>query len=58
MGDRTYCSIKDCPFRYCNRHPIYIPTDLKYVSVADFSGVCKTYISWLVERTMEEGERE
>lgn len=49
MKDITYCISTECPSTECkikvtNNH--FTSDDL--VSVADFSGVCRFYIGWIV----------
>jgi len=49
MKDITYCTSTDCPSKDCklkllnNKFP---PGTI--LSMADFSGVCRYYIGWLV----------
>ena len=56
MKDITYCASKDCPSKECrikigNNH--FEPYEI--ISMADFSGVCRYYIGWLVDKiTVEE----
>lgn len=55
MGDRTYCSNSQCPFKKCERHLSQInKKHIKnkiYISVANFDGVCRKYIGHLVNKT-------
>ena len=59
MADITYCTNKDCPFKKCERHyskasrAALIGTG--YVSVADYSGVCREYIGYLVDKSSKKG---
>lgn len=52
-SDMTYCTNTDCPFKDCERYWKHIKElakqGEKYVSLADFSGVCREYISYLLE---------
>ena len=54
MADITYCVNSDCPFKDCERHLSKIAEAQKsgkgYVSVANYDGVCREYIAYLVER--------
>lgn len=54
MADITYCVNSDCPFKDCERHLSKIAEAQKegksYVSVANYDGVCREYIGYLVER--------
>ena len=58
MADITYCDNTDCPFEDCERHPTKISdAALKgrgYVSVSNLGGVCRRYISYLVEIVRKE----
>lgn len=47
--DMTFCTNEDCPFKDCERHPYHFKGVVGMVSIADFSGTCKRYISWLVD---------
>ena len=53
MADITYCDNKDCPFKKCERHPSKIAeaciNGKGYVYVANYGGVCRKYISYLVD---------
>lgn len=54
----TYCSNASCPFEDCEHHltrltsstwkPL-IRRDSRYVSIADYSGICRRYIGYLVD---------
>lgn len=51
LFDITYCANEACPFKECDNHvskAARFPPGT-YVSVADFSGTCRRYISWLVD---------
>lgn len=58
MADITYCSNTVCPFKECERYPDKISeaaiNGRGYVSVTDFSGVCRDYIGYLVDNTYNE----
>lgn len=53
MADITYCINNQCPFKECERHPSKISRaciDGKgYVSVANYDGVCRRYLSCLAD---------
>ena len=55
VKDVTYCNSKDCPSKDCS---IKVSNnDFKagdIVSMADFSGVCRYYIGWLISEVEEE----
>ena len=57
MTDITYCINRDCPFKDCERHLNKIRaegrTGTEYISVASFDGVCRRYISHLVDEQAE-----
>ena len=57
MADITYCINGQCPFKDCERHPSKISKaaiqGAEYVSVANFDGVCRRYISNLVDEQKE-----
>lgn len=53
--DITYCAAIDCPSKECkikvtNNH--FSSNDL--ISVADFSGVCRFYIGWVLSEVENE----
>lgn len=55
MKDITYCASTDCPstdckIKLCNNK--FKAGDI--ISMADFSGVCRFYIGWLVSEIEEE----
>jgi len=57
MRDITFCSNKECPSKECkikiaNNH--FQAGDI--ISMADFSGVCRFYIGWVLNEM--EGEEE
>ena len=55
--DITFCSSTDCPSTECKIKVLnnkFEPHEI--ISIADFSGVCRFYIGWLV--TMIESEEE
>ena len=58
MADITYCINGSCPFKDCERHSSRVDLskidDAGYVSVANFDGVCKRYLSYLLQ--LLEGE--
>lgn len=53
----TYCTNVACPFNDCCKHPCKLEEEKdvsKYVRIADFSGVCRRYIGYLVDEIMGE----
>ena len=56
----TYCSNADCPYEDCYKHLTKIKRLDKeknpYVRMADFSGVCRKYIGYLVDKIFDEQE--
>ena len=57
MRDITYCISADCPSKDCKikvTNNKFKPGEI--VSMADFSGVCRYYIGWLIDEI--EGEPE
>jgi hypothetical protein len=56
MRDITYCVIMCCPFTDCERHPneLYKIEKGEYVSIADFGGVCRRYLEYLLEELEEQ----
>lgn len=52
--DRTYCDNKECPFKDCFRHISNRPKLYKYLSIADYSGTCRRYITWLVNEVQKD----
>lgn len=57
MRDITYCVSSDCPSMDCKikvTNNKFKPGEI--VSMADFSGVCRYYIGWLIDEI--EGEPE
>lgn len=54
--DVTYCSNNDCPFKDCFRHQEKLKAlDPKgWVSIANYAGICKRYLTWLVEDVKRE----
>lgn len=57
MADITYCDYAGCPIKSCERHPTKISKACidgrGYVSVANYAGVCRKYISHLVTEIEE-----
>lgn len=50
--DMTFCTNKDCPFKDCERHNKHLKGVYGLVSVADFSGTCRRYISYVVKEVI------
>ena len=58
--DMTYCSYNDCPFKDCDRHLMQTLKFLELkngVSIADFSGTCRRYITYLVKEVYRDKQR-
>ena len=56
MKDVTYCVSSDCPSTECKlklTNNTFEPGEI--ISMADFSGTCRFYIRWLLEK-IEDGE--
>lgn len=56
--DITFCSSTDCPSKECKIRVLnqkFPPGTI--ISMADFSGTCRFYIGWLVDRC-ERGEED
>lgn len=54
MRDITYCSSTDCPSTECKIKVLnnkFNPGEI--ISMADFGGVCRFYIGYLVDKTEE-----
>lgn len=58
MADITYCINTYCPFKDCERHLCKAEKAYeqgqRYISVASFDGVCRRYISLLVDEVAKE----
>ena len=57
----TYCTNTDCPYDDCYKHFSKVKEVKEkgvdnYVNLADFSGVCRKYISYLVDNFFDEKE--
>lgn len=62
MRDKTYCVNPDCPYTDCEDSARRLKGQDGYASFANFGGVCRKYISWLVvrvnaEKHIEESEK-
>ena len=58
MRDITYCSSTDCPSKECRIKILnnkFQPGEL--ISMADFSGVCRFYIGWLLDKVDSPAEK-
>lgn len=49
----VYCRNNQCPFKDCDKH-ISKAKNLYEVYVANFDGVCRRYISWLLDEIDKE----
>lgn len=56
MKEKTYCINNDCPFKDCDKHLSQSKIKKGIIKVANFDGVCKRYLSYLLEVAMKEGE--
>lgn len=56
VRDITYCDNADCPFTDCWRHLDTLKGEKESViiSISHFGGVCRKYISYLVEQASRE----
>lgn len=54
MRDITYCSAKECPSTECKikvTNNTFSPHEV--ISIADFAGVCRFYIGWVLAKVEE-----
>ena len=62
MADITYCINASCPFKDCERHSEKIKdaatSGKGYVSVSDWGGTCRRYISYIAEEVLAGGKKE
>ena len=61
LEDKTWCVNPDCPFTECDDNIRKLKGHKGMVSMANFGGVCRKYIAWLVvlvnaEKHIEESE--
>lgn len=59
MADITYCTIGSCPFEKCERHLSQLKSEkdkTKMISVANFGGVCREYLSYIYDEVVKENE--
>ena len=58
MNDITWCVSPDCPSKDCKIHIRNLPKpkgdEKLIVSMADFSGVCRYYIGWVLSEVEHE----
>ena len=58
MLDITYCNNTSCPFESCERHLVHVKKfdkdKTKYVSVANFGGTCREYLSYLIDEVKKD----
>ena len=53
---KTYCINNNCPYTTCKKHL----GQLKYnqsknnIQIANYDGMCRKYISWLVDKILED----
>ena len=55
---KTYCINNNCPFISCNKHLKRCRANKRKICVANFDGVCREYISWLVDISFKEERHE
>lgn len=55
IKDITYCINNECPFKDCERHLDRVKGCDGYISVAALDGVCRRYLSHLVEECENNG---
>ena len=48
---KTYCINKECPFKSCEKHLKHCRAKKRKVLVANYDGVCRDYISWLLDKS-------
>lgn len=48
---KVYCINGDCPFKSCKKHLAHCRAKKRKVWVASYDGVCKKYISYLVNKS-------
>lgn len=46
---KTYCDHFKCKFKSCEKHISQVKKHEGYLNIASFSGVCRKYITWLVQ---------
>ena len=47
---KTYCVNSNCPFTDCDKHLTKVKEeDSKHVYIANVDGVCRKYISYLID---------
>lgn len=49
---KTYCINGNCPFKSCKKHLKHCRSKKRKVWVANYDGVCRKYISWLVDEAV------
>ena len=45
---KTYCINKECPFKSCEKHLKHCRAKKRKVLVANYDGVCREYIGYIV----------
>ena len=46
---KTYCINNNCPFTSCKKHLKHCRAKKRKIKIANYDGVCRRYISWLVD---------
>ena len=47
---KVYCINNNCPFKSCEKHLIHCRAKKRRIWVADYVGVCRIYIGWIVKK--------
>ena len=48
---KVYCINNECPFKSCKKHIKHCRAKKSKVWVANYDGVCRDYISWLLDKS-------
>lgn len=52
----TYCINSECPFKDCKNHVKHVHKNQKYVMVSNMDGVCRKYLSYLLDEVTKENK--
>ena len=52
----TYCINSGCPFKDCKNHVKHAPKNQKYITVSNMDGVCRKYLSYLLDEVIKENK--
>lgn len=58
MKDITYCNNESCPFEDCERHWKHLEGETGLAWFADYTGTCRRYIGYLVDKLFDDDMRE